>query len=68
VEDEDCVTQKPQMWGNEEEQQMEDLKVKIILIFELQMTNKSLNDDYRSEELVFFNEMDHEILNEKSML
>jgi len=68
VEDEDCVTQKPQMWGNEEEEQMEDPKVKTILISKLQMTNKSLNDNYKSEELVFFNEMDHEVQNEKSML
>jgi len=35
VEDEDCVTQKPQMWGNEEEEHMENLKVKTILISEL---------------------------------
>jgi hypothetical protein len=32
VEDEDYVTQKPQMWGDEEEEQMENLKVKTILI------------------------------------
>ncbi len=31
VEDEDLVTQKPQMQGNEEEERMEDLKVKTIL-------------------------------------
>ncbi len=31
VEDEDCVTQKPQIWGNEEKKWMEDSKVKTIL-------------------------------------
>ncbi len=31
VEDEDCVTQKPQMQGNEKEKQMEDHEVNIIL-------------------------------------
>jgi hypothetical protein len=34
VEDEDYVTQKPQMQGNEEKR-MEDLEVKVILISEL---------------------------------
>jgi len=34
VEDEECVTQKPQMWGNEEEW-MADLEVKTILTSEL---------------------------------
>jgi hypothetical protein len=42
---------------------MEDHEVKITLILELQMMNKSLNDSYRSEELVFFHEMDHEVHN-----
>jgi len=35
VEDEDCVTQKPQMSGNEEEEQMEDHEVNIILTSKL---------------------------------
>jgi hypothetical protein len=34
MEDENCVTHKPQIWGNEKEQ-MEDLEVKIILILQL---------------------------------
>jgi hypothetical protein len=46
---------------------MEDPDVKIILILELQMVNKLLNDNYKSEELVFFNEMDHEIHNQEFM-
>ncbi len=50
VEDEDYVTHKPQIQSNEEEKQMENLKVKTILISELQMTNQSLNDKYRGEE------------------
>jgi hypothetical protein len=40
---------------------MDDHEVKIILISELQKMNKSLNDNCRSEEWVFFNMMDHEI-------
>jgi hypothetical protein len=35
VEDEDYVTQKPQMRGNEEKKQMEDLEVNTILALEL---------------------------------
>jgi len=51
VENEDCVTHKPQMRGNEEER-MEDLEVKMILTPELQMKDKSLDDNYRNKELV----------------
>ncbi len=32
------------------------------------MTKKSLNTNYRSEKLVFFNKMDHEVQNEESMI
>jgi hypothetical protein len=35
VENEDCVTQKSQMKGNDEKERMENPKVKIILILEL---------------------------------
>jgi hypothetical protein len=45
---------------------MEDPKVKIILTSEIQMTNKLLNDNYKSEELLFHNEMDHKVQNEKN--
>jgi hypothetical protein len=37
------------MQVNEEEEQMEDPKVNTILIFELQMINKSLSNNYRKE-------------------
>jgi hypothetical protein len=49
VEDEDCVTHKPQMRGNEEEEQMEDLEIKTIMTLDLQMKNKLLSDNYISE-------------------
>jgi hypothetical protein len=51
------------MQGNEKEEWMEDPKVKIILISKPQMTNKLLNNNYRSKELLFHNEMDHELRN-----
>ncbi len=47
---------------------MEDPKVKTILTSKFQMTNKLLNDHFKSEELVFFNEMNHEVQNEKSVI
>jgi hypothetical protein len=47
---------------------MEDPEVKIILTSKLQITNKSLDDNYRSEELVFHKEMDHEVQNEKFVI
>jgi hypothetical protein len=47
---------------------MEDPKVKTILTSELQTTNKLLDDNNSSKELVFHNEMDHGIQNEKSMI
>jgi hypothetical protein len=49
VENEDYVTQKPQMSGNDEKERMEDLEVKTILILKLQMKDKSLDDNYKSE-------------------
>ncbi len=61
------VSQKPQMWGNEKKKWMEDPKVKIILTSKLQMTNKMLNDNYKSKELLFHNEMNHEVHNGESM-
>ncbi len=68
VEDEGCVTQKPQMRGNDEEEQMEDLEVKTILTLKLKMKDKLLNDNYRSEELVLHNEMDYEVHSEESVI
>ncbi len=55
------------MQGNEKEW-MADLEVKTILTLELQMMNKLLNDNYRSEELVFSNKMDYEVHNEKFVI
>jgi hypothetical protein len=40
---------------------MEDLKVKIILTLKFWMKEKSLDDKFRSKELVFHNEMDYEV-------
>ncbi len=48
MEDEDCVTQQPQIWRNEE--WMEDFEVKIILISKLQMMKQLLSDNYIREE------------------
>ncbi len=47
---------------------MENPHVKIILILEFQMMNKFLNNNYKSKELVFFNEMDYEVHNQESMI
>jgi hypothetical protein len=55
------------MQGNEKEW-MADLEVKTILTLELQMMNKLLNDNYRTEELVFSNKMDYEVHNEKFVI
>jgi hypothetical protein len=55
------------MWGNEKKEWMEDPKVKIILTSKLQMTNKMLNDNCKSKELLFHNEMDHEVHNGEPM-
>jgi hypothetical protein len=44
---------------------MEDPKVKIILTSDIQMTNKLSNNNYKSEELLFHNEMDHKVQNKK---
>ncbi len=48
-EDEDCEIQKPQMQNTKDEEQVEDPMVNTILIFNLQMINKSVNNNYRSE-------------------
>lgn len=61
VEDENYVTQKPHIMGNDEENRMEDLKVKTILTIEFQMKDKLLDDNYRSKELMLHNEMDYEV-------
>ncbi len=48
VEDEEYDIQKPHIWSNENEEQMEDGRwkmVNIILILELHMTNKSVNNN-----------------------
>ncbi len=37
------------MWCNDEEEQMKDPEVNTILILELQMTKKSLNNNYKNE-------------------
>ncbi len=50
VEDEDYVTQKPQMQGTEKEEQMENPEVKAILTLKLQRRNESLNDKYKNKE------------------
>ncbi len=49
VEDENYVTQKLDMWCNDEEEQMKDLEVNTILILQLQMTKKSLSNNYKNE-------------------
>jgi hypothetical protein len=56
------------MRGNDEEELMEDPKDKTILTLKLQMKDKLLDDNYKSEELVFHNEMDYEIHHEKLMI
>ncbi len=48
-EDEDYEIQIPHMQNTEDEEHMEDLMVNTILIFDLQMTNKSVNNNCRSE-------------------
>ncbi len=68
VENEDCVTQKSQMKGNDEKERMENPKVKIILILELQMRDKLLDNNYKSKELVLHNEMEIEELKELRMM
>lgn len=64
VEDGDYTTQKPQIKGNDKEEWVEDLDVKIILTLKLQMKDKLLDDNYKDEELVLHHEMDDEIQNE----
>jgi hypothetical protein len=49
VEGEDCEIQKPQIWSNEDEEQMKDFVVNTILIMELQMINKSMSNNCKSE-------------------
>ncbi len=48
-EDEDYEIQKPKMQSIENKEQMEDPTIKTILIFDLQMTNKSMSNNCRSE-------------------
>ncbi len=50
-EDENYEIQKPQLQSIEDEKQMEDPMVNTILIFDLQMTDKSISNNYRSEDL-----------------
>ncbi len=46
---ENCETQNPQMQSIEDEKHMKDPTINTILIFDLQMTNKSMNNNYKSE-------------------
>jgi len=47
---------------------MEDHEVKMILIPKFQMKDKSLDDNYRSKELVVHIEVDFEVQNEEFMV
>ncbi len=47
-EDEDYEIQKPQIWHNEDEDQIQDLEVKKILICDLHMPNKFKNNNRKS--------------------
>jgi hypothetical protein len=47
---------------------MEDPEVKMILIPKFQMKDKSLDDNYRSKELVVHIEVDFEVQNEEFMV
>ncbi len=64
IEDEDCVPHKPQMRSNDEKEWMEDLEVKPILTSKLQTKDKSWDNNYRSNELMFHNAMDYEVQKE----
>jgi hypothetical protein len=46
-EDEDYEIQKPHMENIEDEEHMEDPVVNTILIFDLQMINKSMSNNYK---------------------
>ncbi len=48
-EDEDCEIQKPHMLSTKDEEHMEDHAVYIILIFDLQMIHKFVNNNYKNE-------------------
>ncbi len=48
-EDEACEMKKPYMQSIEDEEQMEDPTINIILIFDLQMTNKFMSNNCKSE-------------------
>ncbi len=50
MEDEDYVTHKPHIWGNEEEEWVEDLEVKIVLTSQFQMMTQSFNNKCRRKE------------------
>ncbi len=61
VEDEDYVTQKPQMRGNDKKKWMEDLEVKTILTSKLQIKDELWDNNCRIKELALRNEMDYEV-------
>ncbi len=48
-ENENCEIQKPHMQNIKDEKQMEDLVTNTILIFNLHMTNKFMNNNYKNE-------------------
>jgi hypothetical protein len=56
------------MKENDEEERMENPKVKTILTLKFQMKDKSLDDNYKDKELVLHNEMEYEIQNEESVI
>ncbi len=47
-ENKDCEIQQPHMKSTKDEEHMEDLVISTILIFDLQMTNKSVSINYKS--------------------
>ncbi len=49
VEDEDYDIQKPHIQSNENEEHMKNLAINATLILELQMINKFVSNNYRSE-------------------
>jgi hypothetical protein len=48
-EDEDCEIHKPYMKNTTNEEHIKDPAMNTILIFDLQMNNKSMSNNYRSE-------------------
>lgn len=47
--DEDCETQKSQMKNVEDEKQIQDLRMNIMLIFNMKINNKFVSNNCRSE-------------------